>query len=106
MKPEEVEKELKSRQALVDLNEHRIISQNGKVLRGQCCRCGECCIHVHVPYKQNFNSWCEKLVKQRTRDGVRFLCSIYRIRPVGCALWPEPTDELPEACTFRWEEVS
>ena len=90
----------------LDMNEHRIMEQGDKVLCGYCCQCGACCIGTHVPYPKE-GGGCKRLLPHGTaEDGSteKFICKVYRIRPVGCALWPEIDDKLPESCTYYWKD--
>ena len=103
MTPEEIEKELESRRAVVDCNSGNIVSQQGKRLRGECSKCGECCRMPGVPYPDYEKKCCRYLSRKHSGDGMIFICNIYPVRPIGCALWPEVIDKLPEECTLYFE---
>jgi hypothetical protein len=93
-----------SRIALVDLNEGRIMQQEDCALFGKCNRCGACCRGPGVPYPHRKLNQCRQLVITGANpDGSSiFKCKIYPIRPVGCALWPEPFDDMPDTCGYYW----
>ena len=96
-----------SRLAQVDLNEGRIVRQDGAVLCGSCSRCGTCCMQAGVPFPNADKTKCKRLRPDQTKsDGSNtFKCSVYRIRPLQCALWPEVDDEMPPECTYYWVKV-
>lgn len=96
-----------SRLAEVDLNQGRIISQDGAILCGYCSCCGVCCMQAGVPYPTADKTKCKRLRPDETNsDGSNtFKCSVYRIRPLQCALWPEVDDEMPPECTYYWVKV-
>ena len=108
MTPEEIEAELKTRQAVVDINSGNIVSQQGRILKGECSKCGKCCLSTGVPYPDEDNLRCRHLREKSDGDGMQiYICDIYSIRPVGCAFWPEIIDfennQVPEECTLYFE---
>jgi hypothetical protein len=89
--------------ATIDIDRAAIVRQDGKILVGDCNRCGECC-KVSPPYPGEDGA-CIYLVKDQLVDGeLVYRCDVYFKRPFGCALWPEVDDELPEECSLSWEE--
>lgn len=83
--------------ALVDMDKLRLLMYDGKVLRGECNRCGKCCRAI----KQG--KGCEYLQVEMVDDKPRHFCSIYFERPARCALWPMFGDPVPDGCGFWWE---
>ena len=80
---------------LVSEEGFRIVAHDDLFLKGECKRCGQCCEKRKCPH-----------LKFETLDGTKQAsCSIYRERPVGCALWPMKDDKLPEDCGFWWEKL-
>lgn len=80
--------------ALIDLDTTRIIKVGKLTLIGSCKRCGECCKIVK----------CDKLQVDSGNPN-RYTCTIYRERPIRCALWPQPNDLQPDGCGFLWIEM-
>jgi Fe-S-cluster containining protein len=89
--------------AIVDMDNHSLVEMEGKKLVGECNFCGVCCRGDKVPFPKDEGPDCKYLTKELYEGEDRYVCSIYFRRPIGCALWPEPDDEMPEECCFRWE---
>jgi len=73
-------------------NDFRIISVDGKELKGSCRRCGKCCQNKG-PYKLD----CPNLVFRG--DGKAYCTAVPK--PVNCALGPLPDDILP-GCGYSY----
>lgn len=84
--------------ALVDLDRMQIVAVGGRMLWGECLRCGQCCRLVHG------GRGCEHLAVERVDDRDRWYCGVYFDRPARCALWPQPQDPRPEGCGWSWED--
>jgi Fe-S-cluster containining protein len=72
--------------------EFRIVSIDGQRLLGGCHRCGACCERAG----------CAHLSFELFNGQRRAVCEIYSHRPVGCALWPDLEDVIPEGCGYAW----
>lgn len=74
-------------------NDFRIISVDGKELKGSCRRCGRCCQNKG-PRKLD----CVNLIIRQ--DGLA-ICKIYPHKPAGCSLFPLP-DNILEGCGYSY----
>lgn len=70
----------------------RIIDADGTPLLGECLRCGKCCEAIGCP----------ELIYESHEYRIEAVCKIYNRRPFWCAVWPKPTDSIPDGCGFRY----
>ena len=80
---------------LIITEKYKIVAQDEYFLRGQCKRCGACCLRLKCPH----------LIFETVNDQRQAVCTIYTKRPVWCAIWPQIDDKLPPSCGFRWEKM-
>jgi hypothetical protein len=78
--------------ALVDIDRMRIIAVGGKVLMGECVRCGDCC------------KPCEHLFTENQNGKMVHVCRNYFSRNMRCALYPQPDDPKQPDCGYWYEE--
>ncbi len=80
------------RKAIIDLDTGRLLEVEGKVLTGECLRCGKCCRDCeHL-------IWDTYLDHARTKSISRCGFQIKKF----CILAPYPEDVMPEGCGFNW----
>ena len=80
---------------IIITEKYRVLAQNDFILKGQCKRCGACCLRLN----------CQYLEFETLNDTKQAVCKIYNKRPVWCAIWPQIDDTLPDKCGFYWEKI-
>jgi len=98
-----VEYDLDSKRHLIIMDDaFNVLQVDNYRLVGKCNRCGDCC---NTPYRKIA---CEHLMFETVNGKPEAVCKIRHrlVQPVSCHIWPrDPTEELPERCTYRWVEV-
>ena len=94
--------------------------QNGEwwTLKGECCRCGECCDHSLVEgyedrWKCNFmrspggKTDDASALYQEVVDGeMIYGCKLHFSKPWGCRIYPsDPDEKLFPSCSYSWEKA-
>lgn len=102
-----------NREALIDCETGQIIESGGKRLRGECRKCGLCCLFNKnrppgVPFPDVKRRRCRHLVGTPTGTAShKCQCGIYAVRPASCHLWPElyhfEMGYVPEGCGYYYE---
>jgi hypothetical protein len=92
---------------VITIRNNKIIDVDGKMLKGECNRCGMCCsvYEAGFPCKHLiFETW--NIGKEDERQvamcNPKTLHGGYFGRMVGCAIYPLPDDILP-TCGYRYE---
>ena len=89
------------------------VAVKGRVFKrvGECARCGRCCVErIPILYEEwkDENGKCKHLATEVHNGKVRYLCKIHSNKPFGCFMYPcNPLnpDDIPEYCSYRWEEI-
>ena len=86
------------RLVLIDIDNREVIECEGKVRKGKCNRCGQCCMKID----------CKMLSIDSYRDDAHtrpiYNCLWQFNKPLFCVIGPLPGDIMPEGCGFYWED--